>query len=313
MSRGGQLIRGGKNEPAQYFDVWEKIPADVKELLWFTNEKPRTIHHTRFNTLDFSLKNAQYNSHLLREPSTIYFILPLRVPSDFSLVKKIPYMPSYCGMNPEQRYVYLYWLRDISSEIDIGYRFLFYYGLERRLLLGDVKKSFNMIVRLRENTKNNSFLSYSANALLFGALVSDNAENLQSLRFLFNDEKWIDIQLIIKILIKEPIEPFEIPRILKAHTVNKRYLNEKLYVEQMAQLLLEKYNQSFLSKGVTDITEEDYGNDSYLVFANYLLPKRVRINKYIRLPSIDNLLMTIKELHKECHERTKYRLLRLRK
>ena len=308
MLKVGDLIPN-INIPSQHLDLWEKIPHDVKELLWYTGEIPKPKNHYGFNMLEFSVdKGAKF--HALCEPSTIYFVLPLQVPADNSLVEKLPFMPTYARLNPEQRYVYLTWLQNVTIDIDIGYRFLFYYGLERHIVIGDFEKPFNMIARLRKATSNTSFLSHSANALLYGALKSQDMDYLEKLRFLFDDDIWIDIQIITKVLMKEPIEPYEIPRILKAHTVNKRYLNEKIYAEEMRMLLSERYGQPFLSKGIFEV---ERNNNYGLVFANNSFPRHIRENKSFALPAIDEPLAIIKDLHGECHERVKKRIAELKK
>ena len=58
-------------------------------------------------------------------------------PSDPTAVPTPDYYPSYAGLSPEQRWVYLNWLTDVSQPVYIGYVFLYYYGLERQLLSGD--------------------------------------------------------------------------------------------------------------------------------------------------------------------------------
>lgn len=46
----------------------------------------------------------------------------------------LPYWPSYHDMNPGQRWVYLKWLESgRRTKVDVGYGFVFFYGLERRL------------------------------------------------------------------------------------------------------------------------------------------------------------------------------------
>jgi len=49
------------------------------------------------------------------------------------------YWPSYCEVSPRARAAYLRWLEDGRRDEStyIGYVFLFFYGLERRLL-GDL-------------------------------------------------------------------------------------------------------------------------------------------------------------------------------
>ncbi len=49
-------------------------------------------------------------------------------------VDELPYWPTYGDMNPAQRWVYLKWLESgRRSKVDVGYAFVFFYGLERRL------------------------------------------------------------------------------------------------------------------------------------------------------------------------------------
>lgn len=47
------------------------------------------------------------------------------------------YWPSYAGLSPQERRTYLQWLADGRSDpnIDIGYVFLYFYGIERRAIL----------------------------------------------------------------------------------------------------------------------------------------------------------------------------------
>jgi hypothetical protein len=305
--------------PEQYSDLWKKIPDEVKELLWFTNEQPDAANHIRGPVITISFNGSEfgtkYNDHALNDPSTIYFRLPLQIPQDISLVNKLPYMPSYAGMNPEQRYVYLGWLQDISREIDVGYRFLFYYGLERQLIIGDFDKTFDMILRLRSTTQNNSFLGYSGNALFYSVVRKGDGDLLDRLRFFYEDEIWTDKQIMLKLFIQEPIEPQELPKILKALSINKRYLDEKVYSEQMSQLLSERFGHSFISTQdiFDDENRSNYAAQDVPVFANYSFPSDVRVMRKLMLPVLDGPISTFTELHNQCHERTKKRLAELRK
>jgi len=51
-----------------------------------------------------------------------------------AVVEGLPYWPSYRDMSSAQRWTYLKWLEGgRRSKIDVGYAFVFFYGLERRL------------------------------------------------------------------------------------------------------------------------------------------------------------------------------------
>lgn len=79
----------------------------------------------------------------LREPSCIYAHLPVDdLPDDGGL----GYWPSYSEMKPSQRGRYLRWLSEGKrTHLDeIGYAFVYFYGLERRALIEDRDLSWIM-------------------------------------------------------------------------------------------------------------------------------------------------------------------------
>ncbi|MEA3198169.1 MAG: hypothetical protein QOF32_2221, partial [Gammaproteobacteria bacterium] len=84
----------------------------------------------------------------------------------------------YAVISPRARRAYLNWLADGRQDpnADIGYVFLFFYGLERRVLVdaagdaaaqGEVQAIVGEIERLRLIYDNNSFLRYSSDLLDF--------------------------------------------------------------------------------------------------------------------------------------------------
>ena len=75
-------------------------------------------------------------SHQEPDPSLINPRLPVASGSPNLTLKQMGYWPSYSNISPEARKAYLLWLaggRKYPSA-DIGYVFLFFYGLERRVL-----------------------------------------------------------------------------------------------------------------------------------------------------------------------------------
>jgi hypothetical protein len=298
-------------------ELWNKIPSDVKQLLWFTGDKPKQSNHTGLMTIEFSFDgnnfHTKYNDHVHNDPSTIYFMLPIKIPSDILLVDKLGYMPSYIGLNPEQRYVYLTWLQDISKDIDVGYKFLFYYGLERRLLINmNFDESFDMVIRLRKTTNNGSFCSYSENALLYSILFKKREDLLDKLSFFYDDDIWYEKQILLKSFTQEPIFPEDTIKILKSMDVNKRYLQKEqiVYADQMSKLLNEKYGHGYIL--IDDIINEKLIEKEIVMYANFSLPIHLRKNK---IPQIDisQFYKEIILLHEQCHEMVKNKLAENRK
>jgi tellurite resistance protein len=99
---------------------------------------------------DYELGNMIYFGHGLAsvrggepEPALIDKGLPLAVRMANCSVRHLPYWPSYSSASPEARSSYLQWLSAgrKDPDADLGYVFLFFYGLERRAL-NDSKDSF---------------------------------------------------------------------------------------------------------------------------------------------------------------------------
>ncbi len=83
-----------------------------------------------------NLPSLRSNEPALLDPS-----LPIKIASNRRPDEPLHYFPSYEGLDKEARTIYLSWLADGRNEphIDIGYVFLFFYGLERRVLV-DIHK-----------------------------------------------------------------------------------------------------------------------------------------------------------------------------
>jgi len=97
------------------------------------------------------------------------------------------YWPWYANIHPQSRAAYIAWLAGGRSDpnANIGYVFLFYYGLERRLLVdrlilqqGEERSTIIAeIERLRRIYANRSFQSYSGQLLDFFRTVSIREDN----------------------------------------------------------------------------------------------------------------------------------------
>lgn len=92
----------------------------------------------------------------------------------------LDYWPSYQGLDPCARATYIAWLEGGRSdrEIPIGYVFVFFYGLEQRLLLDDSRHEASAIFAetrrlLALHGDNHSFRTYAAKLLALSALYED--------------------------------------------------------------------------------------------------------------------------------------------
>ena len=95
----------------------------------------------------------------------------------------LDYWPTYTHLDPRARATYLEWLTGGRSDPDIpiGYVFLFFYGLEQRLLIDDARDEAPAILAevrrlLSIHGPNHSFASYAAKLLQLGAVYDDGDE-----------------------------------------------------------------------------------------------------------------------------------------
>ncbi|MBF0418602.1 MAG: TerB N-terminal domain-containing protein [Magnetococcales bacterium] len=97
----------------------------------------------------------------------------------------LSYWPSYSNISPSSRSNFLRFLADGARDptIEIGYVFIYYYGLERRLLidlstindLDERKQLIHEVIRLLSIFRiNNSFRGYATNLLFFLSWHDDN-------------------------------------------------------------------------------------------------------------------------------------------
>lgn len=109
--------------------------------------------------------------------------LPVAAPGNYD-PQELPYWPSYHGASPGQRSRYLDWLCSgrCDPSTEIGYVFIYFYGLERRILVdaADQDAVAGEILRLRAAyAANRSFQRY-ANSLLWLILAMDGKRKLLS-------------------------------------------------------------------------------------------------------------------------------------
>ncbi len=122
------------------------------------------------------------------EASCIDLSLEIGIPA-YEAPGSLGYYPTYAKISPNQRASYLRWLSSgrVNPLSDIGYAFLFFYGLERRLLLErrDLNPIVKEVVRLLETyTISGSFDGYLSRFLAF-TLARAGIETLK--------DKWFEV------------------------------------------------------------------------------------------------------------------------
>jgi hypothetical protein len=250
------------------------------------------------------------------DPSTIFASLPVRRPRDPSTVPTPSYYPSYVGLSPEQRWVYLSWLRDVTQPVDIGYVFIYYYGLERHLIYGAYDIAFEELLELRRHHSNLSFQSYSRCALVCSSMLHQRRDNLARLyadtaqpECIDNYDLLVAHQARMALSVSGLIQTARrIPKL------NKRYIKEqpKLMHDMLTAVLIESFQtEAFPFFSLYNI--EDLPKRPALTFSNISFPPEVRSQALPDFFAHQAFVNDISAIYLQAHERTKAFLAQQRK
>lgn len=289
---------------------YRHIPKNVLDLLWFSNGPYKNYEENAAEwNLGFTGWNVRMTGIIAREPSAIDIELPIA--SEVSPPSPLGYYPSYSELSPEQRTAYLYWLGDITAPIDIGYVFIFYYGLERHLFFGKSESALSEILTLRKFHQNNSFLSYSGDALMLYALLHNRPDIAQKVD---TSQASLALRLFSASLMRHSLS---VQDMVTAHKMfgfdNNRYIKGEadLFFLTFSELLEKKYGSQVFSIFIEDLRSAK--GTFTLALANYsLLPSQ----RFLSLPDISTsprVRQSVYELLSETHESVKIKLRELRK
>ena len=303
MSSNTELIAGPTTQPAII-----KIPLYRRKLLFISHDKPPG-HGLRLQfTVSISAQGeVGLNENIPDDPSTIYSVLAAIDPKRVEDVPKLSYFPSYSEMHPEQRGLYLRWLHDVRSEIDIGYVFVYYYGLERHLVYGDFDAAFDEIQLLRNHHDNGSFQSYSASALMHSCLLRKRLDKVQRLYesgfdYFDNTNLLILHHSGLDIL---PEMMFQLACILTG--INRRYIKARpdIYKKKISEVLTERFGKPSYPLSSRFSSLDGVEGIPYPIFAN------ISFSSEVRTPRLPNLLRhpsfhrEISAFFEEVHEAVK--------
>ena len=283
------------------------IPKNIKDLLWIADGEYK--NYTTDNAKNILFKNELFtieSSNFTAEPSAIFTSLPINPKSKCTPEDSIGYFPTYSDLSPDQRWVYLQWLCDIRKQVDIGYVFIFYYGLERHLVYGSYNEAVDTILLLKQYHKNKSFQSYSSNALIMYAILHKDRDLLIKILENVEDEIYHGNSLLIaKYLLKLDLTAKEIISLSnRVGFKNNRYIKNypDLFEKKISYVLnsvFEKNALPFINLQTTFDSKEE------IVFANISFSHEIRspvlpsiIDNEVFKKSIYNILSSAHELLK---------------
>ena len=283
------------------------IPSDIFNLLWFA-DGPYKNYSAESSESSFKIDNIIFNISFTGsiEPSAIFYNGTIVFPSDTTNIPKLNYFPSYSNLAPDERWFYLNWLTDVDTEIDTGYVFIFYYGLERHLFFGKFEDAYKMILRLRKTHRNNSFLYYSSGALITSCLFHNRTDLFADFLNNENDIEYSAIYTMAKYGVGLNLSIDDLINLGRdVGFTNRRYIKNELglFKQQLEKLLNQKYGKDELP--LKDYPIINWPKKQALLLANYSLDQKQRSLEVPSLTGYKNFRQDIYNLLNEAHENVK--------
>ena len=296
------------NKPVKSNFANFNIPHYILKLLWLSDGNYK--NYIPNNQLKFHKNFIEISiSFNLDEPSLISVNNPIAATVENSEnIERPPYFPRYDELTPEQRYIYLKFLENpFNGKTDVGYVFLFYYGLERHLYEGCFEDAFEIILKLRQAYKNNSFQNYSFAALTVTALARGRFDLFEKLVDEYNHSELplgINFLLLTKIYNQKEITADELMRYARRFEfTNTKYIKEypDLFKSTLSEILKDigyLYPYKFLQKS----RPQTYPINA---FANTSITAETKIPDYV---NVFKFKMECYSVLESTHERVKSEL-----
>ncbi len=278
------------------------IPNEIIGLLWIKGGPLE--NYTQEAEKTNVTYNISFTTTTVTEPSLIDLSLLLDTDiEDSDFMEDIGYFPNYEKLTPKQRYIYLSWLQDVSRPVAMGYVFIFYYGLERHLMFGKYKEAINMINYLQQYHKNNSFYSYSTDAMLISILKNSDLSLLKSINI---DNASNSIYALVKGVLYKGYSAEDITRLYKVFGfTNNRYIKNQYndFVNAVRDILVEKFSSDYYPLPAD--TVDNCSKQQLLIVANYSLMHKDRFVSAPDISSNKNICDSIHNILVTAHETVK--------
>ena len=299
-----------------------KIHEDLMGLLWFA-DGPMQNYDPEEDAQKMSAGPISISLHATGEdePSAIYTGLQIVNAENKTSIPSPGYFPEYKRLTPEQRGVYLDYLRDpYQNDYDISYVFLLYYGLERHLLLGDYYHARNIILKLRELYSYESFQIYSTNSLFLCAAIRGDDDFIK--QFVFSDNLknlwYLSKGMFLRYCYCQDISltARQIMLISGAFGFSNRLYIDKypdMFKEQLKEIMTRKFGSTeFCLKNI--LNDDDFFNmpdETGTFFANTSIRKcNVHVPDVLKSGILSETLLTILE---QTHAELKIKVASMRK
>ena len=299
------------------------IHSDLDGLVWIGDGTHKNYESKNNCKNSFEVDGFKISITLMpqEEPSLIFTKQKINKPIEECSINRPSYYPTYSELSPEQKWIYLQLLLNpYDPNIDIGYVFILYYGLERHLLHGSFEAAFKLILNLRDVHTNKSFQSYSANALVLTSMLHKRGD--LALEFIKSIDKEYELAfsdnlfLICYYSFDMPLLPKDIMRMAKSFEfTNTNYIKKypNIFEECLADVINAKLGTGKIDikKYITKTELRKIKMQNVNIFANVSIRE-----KTIPIPLLTENFKFKKEVNaflETAHERVKAKLAEMRK
>lgn len=317
------IVESASKEIVTFTQSTFTLHEDLKGLVWIADGEFKNYASKAKSEKSFETNGIRFSISMMGqdEPSLIFTKERISEPRDGHIVERPPYFPTYIGLTPEQKWIYLKLLNnpyDIS--IDIGFVFILYYGLERHLLEGDFESAFRVILKLRDVHTNKSFQSYSANALVLTSMLHKRGDlALEFIRSLDKDYELAfsdNLFVLCYFNFDLPLKATDLMRMAKTFEfTNISYIRNqpRIFEECLCSVMETKIGSLELDikRYVTKTELRKIRTQEVSIFANTSI-----IDKTFQVPLVADIFQLkkiVNQLLELAHEKTKETLVVMRK
>lgn len=196
------------------------IPERTRSLLWTTDKPLNDISASFMGSVYVYGDNEPHDFY--SEPSLIWTQMPVEPNNE--LMSESHYYPTYMELSPKEKFQYLNWLRDISLPTNLSYAYLYFYGLERHLFLGDFE---NAVAEIKVLLSSHDIGVHAYPALAFSCVARDRLDVADEVPGIFS--RINEISVILMALKKIPLTAnVAIGLASRCGFKNKRYIESNL-------------------------------------------------------------------------------------
>jgi hypothetical protein len=293
-------------------DIVNNFHNDIKNLLWFEDGIYANCSKNEDKYEMITIKKVIFNIATKEyEPSSISINENVIKPNDMvDLLEQYNPAP-FRSLNPYKKWIYLNFLCNPYTSIDIGFLLLLHTALERHLLYSDFDSSFNVIMKLREFHKDSWYQSNSAHTLLFTSLIKNKIDMLKILIKTYENNfksTGINDELLLSFyLIDFPLTPkFIIKTMYCFDFSNERYVEKcpELFEQNIRSILINEFGTDnlIINKFISDDMFNKLKKRKSWIFTNSSIKSEFQmplISSNINFRNIINSILT------RAHEKTK--------